>query len=59
MIPIDTRIDSTSDTFATQRAGMQALTDRLRALEQRAVDASSRARSSFQKRGALLPRERV
>lgn len=59
MIPIDTRIDPTSDTFATQRAGMQALTDRLRALEQRAVDASSRARSSFQKRGALLPRERV
>ncbi|SOY48104.1 acyl-CoA carboxylase subunit beta [Cupriavidus taiwanensis] len=59
MIPIDSRIDSSSDVFASQRAGMQALIDRLHGLEQRAVAASERARPTFAKRGALLPRERI
>ncbi|WER48710.1 carboxyl transferase domain-containing protein [Cupriavidus sp. WKF15] len=59
MIPIETRIDPSSDSFASQRTGMQALIERLRSLEQRAVAASERARAAFAKRGALLPRERI
>ncbi|SPD64689.1 Acetyl-CoA carboxylase [Cupriavidus taiwanensis] len=59
MIPIESRIDPSSDAFAGQRAGMQALIDRLHGLEQRAVAASERSRPAFAKRGALLPRERV
>ncbi|MBF6991847.1 MULTISPECIES: acyl-CoA carboxylase subunit beta [Cupriavidus] len=59
MISIESRIDPSSDTFAGQRAGMQALIDRLHGLEQRAVAASERSRPAFAKRGALLPRERV
>ncbi|CAG2157183.1 Propionyl-CoA carboxylase beta chain [Cupriavidus yeoncheonensis] len=59
MIPIETRIDPSSDSFASQRAGMQALIDRLHSLEQRTVAASERARPAFARRGALLPRERI
>lgn len=59
MLPIESRIDPASPAFASQRAGMQALIERLRALEQRAVAASERARPSFARRGALLPRERL
>jgi len=59
MIPIESRIDPSSDAFASQRAGMQALIDRLHGLEQRAVAASERSRPTFARRGALLPRERV
>ncbi|MEM5428046.1 acyl-CoA carboxylase subunit beta [Cupriavidus oxalaticus] len=59
MIPIESRIDPSSEAFAGQRAGMQALIDRLHGLEQRAVAASERSRPAFARRGALLPRERV
>ena len=32
MLPIESRIDSASPAFASQRTGMQALIERLRAL---------------------------
>jgi len=59
MLPIESRIDSASPAFASQRTGMQALIERLRALEQRAAAASERSRPAFAKRGALLPRARL
>jgi geranyl-CoA carboxylase beta subunit len=59
MTPFQTRIHPASDAFQIQRAAMLALIGELRALEQRAFDASARAAASFDKRGALLPRERV
>ena len=43
----------------TRRAAMLARIDAWRALEQRAADASAKARPQFDKRGQLLPRERV
>lgn len=59
MTPIDSRIDSDSAAFASQRLGMLTLVEQLRTLEARAQTASERARARFSKRGALLPRERL
>ena len=59
MTPFESRLHPASEAFQSQRAGMLALVDQLRSLEQRAADASARAAPSFAKRGALLPRERV
>lgn len=42
-----------------RRAAMLARLEQLRALEQRAADKSAEARPIFEKRGQLLPRERV
>ena len=55
----ESRIHAASEAFQRQRAGMLALVDELRALEQRAAETSARAAPAFAKRGALLPRERV
>jgi geranyl-CoA carboxylase beta subunit len=59
MTPFDSRLHPGSEAFQAQRAGMLALVDELRSLEQRAADASARAAASFERRGALLPRERL
>ncbi|MDM0083115.1 carboxyl transferase domain-containing protein [Variovorax sp. J31P179] len=59
MTPFQSRLHPASEAFQAQRAGMLALIDELRALEQRAADASARATANFEKRGALLPRERM
>jgi len=59
MTPFQSRLHPASEAFRTQRAGMLALIDEFRALEQRAADASARAAASFERRGALLPRERM
>ncbi|MFD4838579.1 acyl-CoA carboxylase subunit beta [Achromobacter sp. NPDC058515] len=59
MVPYESRIFPGSPSFIEQRRGMLALVDSLRALEQRACDASARAAATFSRRGALLPRERV
>ena len=48
-----------SDMAQSRRAAMLARLDALRALEQRAADASARSKPMFDKRGQLLPRERV
>ena len=54
-----TRIDPKADTFQQQRGAMLALVERLRALERRAAAASAASKPAFDKRGALLPRERL
>jgi geranyl-CoA carboxylase beta subunit len=56
---IVSRVDTGSEEFAKRRAGMLALVDELRALEARTVAASARAAPLFEKRGQLLPRERL
>jgi geranyl-CoA carboxylase beta subunit len=48
-----------SDAFLRQRAAMLERIAELRALEARAAAASARAQALFDKRGQLLPRERV
>ena len=59
MSPPKTRIDSQSETFQQQRSAMLELIARLRALESRAASASAASKPAFDKRGALLPRERL
>jgi geranyl-CoA carboxylase beta subunit len=48
-----------SEAARQRREAMLARIGQLRALEQRAVDKSAEARAVFEKRGQLLPRERV
>jgi geranyl-CoA carboxylase beta subunit len=59
MARIESRIDPGGEDFAKRRADMLALIDRLRALESRTAAASARAKPLFDRRGQLLPRERV
>ena len=56
---IESRIDPSSPAFAERRAGMLALVERMRALEARTASASAKAKPLFDKRGQLLPRERI
>lgn len=48
-----------SEVALRRRTAMLARIAQLRALEQRATDASARSRATFEKRGQLLPRERI
>ncbi len=59
MNPPTTRIDPKSEVFQQQRGAMLALIARLQALEGRAAAASAASKPAFDKRGALLPRERL
>ncbi len=59
MPAIESRIDPSQPVFAERRAGMLELVAQLRALEQRPVAASARAGPLFERRGQLLPRERL
>ena len=59
MSTIESTLSTSSAAFADNRAGMLALIERVRAAEQRAADASNTSRERFEKRGQLLPRERV
>ncbi len=56
---IETRIDLASDAFQRNRTHMLRLIDKLRALEARAATESAKAKPLFDKRGQLLPRERI
>ena len=56
---IDSRLDTASPAFAERRDGMLALVARMRALEARAAATSARAKPLFDRRGQLLPRERL
>ncbi len=56
---IESRISIGSADFNANRHGMLALLQRVRELEQRARDASAGSRERFEKRGQLLPRERL
>ncbi len=59
MTPIESRIDPLHPAYGEQRRGMLSLVEHLRALEQRTRDTSAKAQATFDKRGQLLPRERV
>ena len=52
-------VHPSGDTFQARRAAMLQLVQRLRELEARAVAASARSKPLFDKRGQLLPRERL
>ena len=59
MAQIETSISTGSESFQANCAGMQALLDRLRALEERTHRASAASKARFEKRAQLLPRERL
>jgi geranyl-CoA carboxylase beta subunit len=56
---IVSKIDINGETFARNRAQMLSLIDTLRSLEARAREKSAQAKPLFDRRGQLLPRERV
>ncbi|MBI2752253.1 MAG: acyl-CoA carboxylase subunit beta [Betaproteobacteria bacterium] len=56
---IESKLDANSESFRRNRQRMLELIERLRALEQRTRDESARAKPLFDKRGQLLPRERI
>jgi geranyl-CoA carboxylase beta subunit len=56
---IETRVDTGADGYAANRAALLAQLEQLRALEQRTRDKSNAARPLFERRGQLLPRERL
>ena len=56
---IESRIDTHGAEYSARRTRMIALVDELRALEARTREASARAAPLFERRGQLLPRERV
>ncbi|MBS0338287.1 MAG: acyl-CoA carboxylase subunit beta [Proteobacteria bacterium] len=59
MPAIQSRLDVSGEAFRQNRACMLALVAQLRALEARATGASAKAKPLFDKRGQLLPRERL
>ena len=59
MAIIESTVSPGSDAFEANRAGMLALLERVRGYEQRSIATSSRSRERFEKRGQLLPRERL
>jgi len=56
---IESTLDTAGEAFQRNRAHMLGLIERLRTLEARARDASAKAKPLFDKRGQLLPRERI
>ena len=59
MTRFQSSFNAQGEAAQARRAAMLARIDAWRALEQRAADASAKARPQFDKRGQLLPRERV
>jgi geranyl-CoA carboxylase beta subunit len=59
MAQIDTNISTSSEGFIANRHGMLALIESVRAYERRSVEKSAASRERFEKRGQLLPRERL
>jgi geranyl-CoA carboxylase beta subunit len=56
---IESKISTSAEPFLANRAGMLALLARVRTLEERTRSASEASRARFEKRGQLLPRERI
>lgn len=52
-------IDTRSEAFVANRAAHLKLIDEFRAFERKIVETSSRAKGKFEKRGQLLPRDRL
>jgi geranyl-CoA carboxylase beta subunit len=59
MAIIESNISTGGEAFQANRDGMLALIERVRAYEQRSVATSAKSRERFEKRGQLLPRERL
>jgi geranyl-CoA carboxylase beta subunit len=59
MPAIQSKLDSNSDAFQSNRRRMLELVSSLRDLEKRTRDKSEEAKPLFDKRGQLLPRERI
>lgn len=59
MAIIESTISPGSDAFEANRAGMLALIERVRTYQQRSIATSAKSRERFEKRGQLLPRERL
>ncbi len=59
MPAIESTLSPSSAQFQAQREGMLALLAQVRAHEQRTRDKSAASRERFEKRGQLLPRERL
>jgi geranyl-CoA carboxylase beta subunit len=59
MATIESTISTGSDAFKANAEGMKALIERVRGYEQRSVATSAKSRERFEKRGQLLPRERL
>ncbi len=56
---IESQIDPQSEAFAHNRAAMLAAVEHIRRLEQNLLDKAAQAKPKFDKRGQLLPRERL
>jgi geranyl-CoA carboxylase beta subunit len=56
---LESRIEREGEAFAANRASMQARLDEVRALERLVLAESESKRARFERRGQLLPRERV
>ncbi len=56
---IESKIDPNSDAFRANREAQLALVDHVRELEDRIRQNSARSKEKFEKRGQLLPRERL
>ncbi|MDM0085213.1 carboxyl transferase domain-containing protein [Variovorax sp. J31P179] len=59
MATIESTISPGSEAFQANRDGMLALIERVHGYERRSVATSARSRERFEKRGQLLPRERL
>ncbi|MFZ6644497.1 acyl-CoA carboxylase subunit beta [Undibacterium sp. TJN25] len=59
MATIETSILTGNDTYKANHAGMTALLQRVRMLEERTRLASAASKARFEKRDQLLPRERI
>ena len=59
MAVIQSKVDTTSEAYAKNRADMLACVADLRAIEGKVRETEGRAKEKFEKRGQLLPRERV
>ena len=52
-------LDANSSSFATNRTAMQKAIDEMRAVQQKVLDKSFEAKPKFDKRGKILPHERI
>ena len=59
MAQIESAVSPHGDAFIANRDGMLALIERTRVYQRRAVERSAASRERFEKRGQLLPRERL
>ncbi|WP_213957860.1 MULTISPECIES: acyl-CoA carboxylase subunit beta [unclassified Variovorax] len=59
MAIIESTVSPGSEAFEANRTGMLALIERVRTFERRSIATSAKSRERFEKRGQLLPRERL